>query len=370
MGTRMQWDIFCKVIDNHGDLGVCWRLACQLAAAGERARLWVDDPTALHWMAPAGCDGVQVIDWSDAEAVRRAVADPVPDVLVEAFGCDPEPALIARFAQAPSPAQAWINLEYLSAEPYVEKLHRLPSPVFKGPGAGLTKRFFYPGFTPATGGLLREPALPARQAAFDRKAWLAGRGIDWNGEMLVSLFCYEPPALAQLLDHLAQAGSTAAPVRLLVTAGRATAAVQTAVHDKKWPQPNQGGREPLSISYLPWLRQDDFDHLLWACDLNFVRGEDSVVRALWAGQAFVWQIYPQADQAHQAKLHAFLDMLQAPPSLRQFHEVWNGLQTELPAPELPLWTGCARAARQRLQQQPDLATQLLDFVMQKQAPAP
>src|SRR5690606_17255620 len=111
MGTRMQWDIFCKVIDNHGDLGVCWRLACQLAAAGERARLRVGAPTALSWMAPAGCDGVQVIDWSDAQAVRRAVADPAPDVLVEAFGCDPEPELIARFEQAPRNVQAWINLE-------------------------------------------------------------------------------------------------------------------------------------------------------------------------------------------------------------------------------------------------------------------
>ena len=95
-----------------------------------------------------------------------------------------------------------------------------------------------------------------------------------------------------------------------------------------------------------------------------------LVRALWAGRAFVWQIYPQADQAHQAKLQAFLDMLQAPPSLRRFHEVWNGLQGPLPEPELPLWTGCARAARQRLQQQPDLVTQLLAFVMQKQGATP
>ncbi|MDO9113273.1 MAG: elongation factor P maturation arginine rhamnosyltransferase EarP [Polaromonas sp.] len=374
MDHRPQWDIFCKVIDNHGDIGVCWRLCAQLAARGQRVRLWVDDASALHWMAPEGCEGVTVLPWLEPLGMNILRLEAAPcEVLVEAFGCDIAPEFIAACAdreRATGQKPVWINLEYLSAEPWVERCHALPSPVQRGPAAGWTKWFFYPGFTAATGGLLREPALPARQAAFDRKAWLAGRGIDWNGEMLVSLFCYEPPALAQLLDHLVQAGSTAAPVRLLVTAGRATAAVQTAVHDKKWPQPNQDGREPLSISYLPWLRQDDFDHLLWACDLNFVRGEDSVVRALWAGQAFVWQIYPQADQAHQAKLHAFLDMLQAPPSLRQFHEVWNGLQTELPAPELPLWTGCARAARQRLQQQPDLATQLLDFVMQKQAPAP
>ena len=57
----MRWDIFCKVIDNHGDLGVCWRLACGLAAQGETVRLWVDDPSALAWMAHGGCQGVTVI---------------------------------------------------------------------------------------------------------------------------------------------------------------------------------------------------------------------------------------------------------------------------------------------------------------------
>ena len=52
---------------------------------------------------------------------------------------------------------------------------------------------------------------------------------------------------------------------------------------------------------LPLLTQRDYDHLLWACDLNFVRGEDSFVRAQWAGAPFVWQIYPQDDGAHAAQ---------------------------------------------------------------------
>ncbi|RZI87146.1 MAG: DUF2331 family protein, partial [Variovorax sp.] len=228
----MRWDLFCKVIDNHGDLGVCWRLACQLAANGDAVRLWVDDASALSWMAPSGHDGVSVIDWGDAEAQRAAVAATPPDVLIEAFGCDPAPELIAHFADAAGAAgatgrtHAWVNLEYLSAEPYVERLHRLPSPVFRGPGEGLTKYFFYPGFTAATGGLLREADLTTRQAAFDRRAWLAAQGIDWQGERLVTLFCYEPAGLAELLAQL-DAGPE--PTRLLVTTGRATAATQVAV---------------------------------------------------------------------------------------------------------------------------------------------
>ena len=270
----MRWDIFCRVIDNHGDLGVCWRLACQLAGRGEAVRLWVDEGAALAWMAPQGCPGVTVIDWSDARAIEAAVVAPAPEVLIEAFGCDPAQALIERFAQqvrATGRRGAWINLEYLSAELYVERLHGLPSPVFRGAGDGLTKRFFYPGFTAATGGLLREPDLAARQAAFDRFAWLNAYRIAWQGERLTSLFCYEPATLAPLL---AQWSAGIAPTRLLVTPGRAAQAVRAAA-------PSELGR--LRIDYLPHLPQPAFDELLWACDLNFVRGEDSMVRALWAG---------------------------------------------------------------------------------------
>jgi uncharacterized repeat protein (TIGR03837 family) len=363
----MHWDIFCKVIDNHGDLGVCWRLACQLAAPGERVRLWVDDATALNWMAPTGCEGVRVIDWLDAAAVQRAVAEPPPDVLIEAFGCDPAPELIARFAEptaSGAPRRAWINLEYLSAEPYVERLHKLPSPVFRGSGTGLTKRFFYPGFTPATGGLLREPDLLQRQANFDRARWLAAQQIPWEGERLVSLFCYEPPALAALLAQLA-AGP--APTRLLVTAGRATHAVRAALPGRTPPSPASSGHGALSISYLPYLAQPDFDHLLWSCDLNFVRGEDSFVRALWAGAPLVWQIYPQDDDAHHAKLGAWLDWLGAPPSLRLFHHAWNGFGDHpLPALEtLGPWRESVLRGRELLLAQDDLVTQLRQLVAGK-----
>lgn len=369
MNRSQQWDIFCKVIDNHGDAGVCWRLSAELARRGERVRLWIDDASALQWMAPKGCDGVTVLPWLEPLGLNLLRLDATPcDVLVEAFGCEVAPEFIAACARAERVSgtkPVWINLEYLSAEPYVERCHTLPSPVHKGPAAGWTKWFFYPGFTPATGGLLREASLQARRAAFDRQAWLAGRGISANAALLVAMFCYEPTALATLLAGFAQHGLDGRPVRLMVTTGRAEKAVKALPEINKWLQPNNHGNSLLSISYLPWLSQDDFDHLLWSCDLNFVRGEDSVVRALWAGQPFVWQVYPQGDQAHLAKLQAFLDMLQAPPSLRRFHEVWNGLQGDLPAPELAPWAACVRAAAQRLQIQADLTTQLMDFAASK-----
>ena len=346
----MLWDIFCKVIDNHGDLGVCWRLACNLALRGEAARLWIDDASALGWMAPQGQAGVQVGGWAPDDVF------PAPgDVVVEAFGCDLPESVAVAMAARPKPPR-WINLEYLTAEGYAARAHRLPSPVLSGPATGLVKHFFYPGFTEGTGGLLREPDLLERQARFDRAAWLRSVGIEPGPGRTVSLFCYEPAALPALLRQLEAA---AEPTRLLVTAGRAAAGVREQLQQQG---PPNGTRSLLSISYLPLLAQRDYDHLLWACDFNFVRGEDSLVRALWAGRPFAWQIYPQHDNAHQTKLLAFLDWLQAPPSLRTFHTGWNGITAELPSIDLPGWHACAQAARARLLAQDDLVTQLLRFV--------
>ena len=339
----MRWDIFCRVIDNHGDAGVCWRLSAELAARGESVRLWMDDSTMLAWMAPQGARGVKVLPWRD----------PLPheepgEVVVEAFGCDPPPGFVARMAARAQPP-AWLNLEYLSAEPYVERSHGLPSPVMSGPGAGLTKRFFYPGFTPRTGGLLREQDLAARRAAFERSELLEAMGIP-PGEQVLSLFCYEPAVLPQLLDQLARSGR---PTHLLVTAGRAAAAVRAL---------GAGAHGSLRLHWLPLLDQRGYDELLWSCDLNFVRGEDSLVRGLLAGVPLVWQIYPQDDAAHHAKLQAFLDWLQPPADLRDFFLAWNGLTTgPLPALDPAGWQATAAAALRQVNALPELAGALMRF---------
>ena len=375
MTGPLRWDIFCQVIDNHGDIGVCWRLAAELGASGHAVRLWVDDASALAWMAPDGAPGVQVLPWPD-----QAPAEGPGDVVVEAFGCEIAPDFIAAIDRQTSvngKKTLWINLEYLSAEGYVERCHRLPSPLVAGPGAGLTRWFFYPGFTPATGGLLREPGLLARQARFDRQAWRAaqrpGRAAQRPGqaappgERWISLFCYEPAALPALLAQCALH-----PTRLLVTPGRATAATRAALQklDENGLQGSPQQRGQLSFSYLDPCPQAAFDEMLWACDLNLVRGEDSLVRALWAGRALVWQIYPQHDNAHHDKLRAFLDWLDAPASLRQFHACWNGLDAApIVLPDdatLAQWALCVQAARARLQAQDDLTTQILGFALEKQ----
>ena len=358
----LRWDIFCRVIDNFGDLGVCWRLACNLVARGQTARLWVDDLAAMDWLAPTGAAGVQICHWTAPLDTRLITPG---DVLVEAFGCDIDIEFIASYAYMISTTGQkchWINLEYLSAEAYVSRCHGLPSPVMSGPGAGLSKHFFYPGLTAETGGLLREPELGQRQAQFDRQLWLTKLGINWQGKRLVSLFCYEPAGLGPLLDQLA--ADTQHPTCMLVTPGRAKNALLHEIFNKSRLKSPWNKHNALTFFYLPQLTQIDFDHLLWACDINFVRGEDSLVRALWAGKPLVWQIYPQLDNAHVPKLEAFLNWLNAPASLREFHALWNGLEPDAEVPDfVPMdWQDCITRAKAQLLAQQDLATQLLGFV--------
>lgn len=338
------WDVYCRVIDNLGDAGVCWRLAVNLAQRGQRVRLFIDDAAPLVFMAPSGAQGVEVLPWP----APGAGLEP-GDVVIEAFGCELPPDTVAAMAQRPA-SPVWLNLEYLSAEGYVERSHGLPSPQANG----LRKWFFYPGFTSRTGGLLREVGLEERQHTFNRDAWLSAQGIPRQaGERVVTLFCYDNPALPALLHNLAEQ-----PTLLLLTPGLAQQQVASAPPG-------------VRLHRLPWLTQAGFDELLWASDLNFVRGEDSLARALWAGAPFVWQAYPQHDGAHAAKLQALIDQLQLPPEVTRLWRAWNGLHS--PWPGLPplqtAWSASVQAAQRALGAQPDLATQLLGFVHAQQAAA-
>jgi uncharacterized repeat protein (TIGR03837 family) len=391
-GTMQVWDIFCRVVDNYGDAGVTWRLARQLAAEhGVAPRLWIDEPAALARMCP-GLDlalPVQTIEkvelrhWTTEAATA---ADAIAAVVIEAFACELPPAYATGMAgRVPPPV--WINLEYLSAEDWVEGAHKLASPQAR---AGddqapiqqvLNKYFFFPGFTPATGGLLRERGLmqvrakfqadPAAQAVLWRALGVPPREEAPAGELRVSLFAYENPVLPALLAAWA-AGDT--PLRCMVPEGRVLPQVAAffGVSNAKPGIAMSRGR--LAVHVLPFTDQPGYDRLLWACDLNFVRGEDSFVRAQWAARPFVWQIYPQAEAAHHAKLAAFWQRYRdglpeeaARAMLRLWRgwngiaatdcpEAWAGLMQQQPALEFHAEDWAARCATQT-----DLAAQLVEF---------
>ena len=378
----MIWDIFCRVIDNYGDIGVCWRLSADLAARGAQVRLWADDTSALTWMAPGALQGewpgVQVRHWSASCDAAVLAGLPLADVWVEGFGCEMPPEFIAhcvaRYQSAASghDRPVWLNLEYLSAETYVERCHGLQSPIMQGPARGWHKTFFYPGFSPNTGGLLREPDLTARQQAFGTRArqhFLQRFTALREGEQVVSLFCYTPALLKPWLRQLA---AQATPTLLLVAHGSTQITVRQCLAELAWTDTDSAGA--LRVVYLPPLSQPDFDLLLLSCDLNFVRGEDSVVRALWAGKPFVWQIYPQSDGAHSAKLEAFLQRLALDETVAALHRAWNGLATPAAAasalelfcmPNRNHWQAQVQAARNNLWDLQDLASALNDFTQKK-----
>ena len=366
------WDIFCCVVDNYGDIGVTWRLARQLVAEHNLSvRLWVDELAAFTRLCPQAdptallqhVDGVEVRHWQ-AEWLAVAPAQ----VVIGAFACQLPTAYVEAMVRQPRPP-LWLNLDYLSAEDWVEGCHGLPSPQSNG----LRKVFFFPGFTSGTGGLLREADLLARRQAFEqsgREAFLRGLGIEPKaGARLLSLFAYENPGLASWLQVLSE---DARHNHLLVPEGRILGDVRSWLGVDALAVGDVHERGALTVQILPFVSQDDYDRVLWSCDFNAVRGEDSFVRAQWAARPLLWHIYVQEEYAHWEKLEAFLDLYTqglSAPAAAALVELWRAWNMDRDMGQawqqvLHHWDELAAHAGQwcaAQAAQPDLATALVQF---------
>ena len=331
--TPLRWDIFCNVVDNFGDIGVCWRLARQLVAEhGFPVRLWVDELAVFRHLCPEvePDKPQQVVLGVDVRHWEGDFSGVIPgDIVIEAFACRlPERFEVAMAERHQQPV--WINLDYLSAEAWVSGYHALPSP---HPRLPLTKHFFFPGFNEKTGGLLRENHLESHRQAFRTSPTATIQFLEElnmqsmrSGSLMVSLFSYENPALEDLLDVWSK-GSR--PVCCLAPSTR-----RNPILERFAGQVLQTGdvmeKGQLELRLVPFVPQTGYDTLLWLCDLNLVRGEDSFVRAQWAAKPMVWQIYPQEEKAHLVKLAAFLDLYceglieKEAKTVRSFFLAWNG----------------------------------------------
>ncbi|MBW5806096.1 elongation factor P maturation arginine rhamnosyltransferase EarP [Burkholderia sp. COPS] len=338
-GEPIACDLFCTVIDNFGDIGVCWRLARQLAHEhGWQVRLFIDDLRTFSRLLP-GVDpdaGRQTVDTIVVEHWHAEVGDAleIADVVIEAFACELPGAYLAAMARR-ARRPVWINLEYLSAEDWVADFHLRPSPHPRYP---LLKTFFFPGLSAGTGGVLKEHDLDSRRTAFEadaaaRDAWwrrATGGAPPAAGTTVISLFAYENPAVDALL---AQWRDGPSPVVALVPSGRVSPAVARFFGVESFDAGTHAHSGNLTAHGLAFVPQADYDPLLWAADINFVRGEDSFVRAQWARKPFVWHIYPQADDVHLPKLDAALAHLSAGladaprTALERFWHAWNGAGT-------------------------------------------
>ena len=370
--------LFCKVVDNYGDIGICWRLARQLQHEHCVAvTLWVDDLRSFQRLCPEVSTesahqqiaGIQVRHWKDQEGVFTP--DDIADIVIEFFACDIPPGYITAMAQC-NPRPVWFNLEGLTAEEWVEGCHTLPS---SHPRLPLTKHFFFPGFTEKTGGLLHESTLQAERSAFQAdpaamQTFLRNLGLT-PGEIAsykVSLFCYSHAPVAALFQAW-QDGDVA--VTCLVPEGVASKAVADFFFQAEAKVGAVTTRGALTVRVLPFIPQPDYDRLLWACDLNFVRGEDSWVRAQWACRPFVWHIYPQDENLHHKKLKAFLQRYASDiDSLTTLSLHWNDAMNAS-ASWSALWDACyadrekitRRAVewQQQMLENGDLTSNLLKF---------
>jgi uncharacterized repeat protein (TIGR03837 family) len=311
----MHADIFCRVVDNYGDIGVTWRLARQLQSEhGWSIRLWVDILDSFNKLEARVSpernlqivDNIEVVSWTN----------PAPDiaphpVVIASFSCELPPAFQARMTPEDT---LWINLEYLSAEAWVEGCHGLPSLR----SDGLNSNFFFPGFTSQTGGLIRESGLlsardswqadPNRQLQWIKSLGVSPEGLQtWRSGRLISAFCYPQAPLSAFCKDLA---SDPVSTLLLIPKGIAS----------DTPSGQQGN---LHIARIPFTTQQEYDQTLWTADLNIVRGEDSFVRALWAAKPAIWHIYPQTEDTHLVKLDAWLARTSLPAAAQSCIRNWN-----------------------------------------------
>ncbi|MDD3020362.1 MAG: elongation factor P maturation arginine rhamnosyltransferase EarP [Alphaproteobacteria bacterium] len=295
-------DLFCRVIDNFGDVGVCWRLARQLAVEENlQVRLYLDDLASLYRIVPEPDQSVQLVKWVDDLVYTESA-----DLVIEAFACDLPDQVIEAMKERDRPP-VWIDLEYLTAEDWALSCHAIPS---VHPSTGLQKTLFFPGFVEESGGLLRENDLIERRDGFQsdvfaQNQWRRTHNLPEFDENCIDLsfFSYKTAPIEAFFDELSEY-SRAVRVFYPVLEGFGV--------EK---------RGYLTIYRVPFFSQSDYDYLLWTCDGNFVRGEDSFVRAGFAAKPMIWNIYVQENDAHLVKMRAFLDLYRA----AFLPNVWEGL---------------------------------------------
>jgi uncharacterized repeat protein (TIGR03837 family) len=342
---QQHWHIFCRVVDNFGDIGVCWRLAKQLTQQHhQQVTLWVDELPSFHQIChqvdatrqTQQIENINTAQWPSSQTTFSQ--EDIPDVIIEAFACELpchyRAAMQQKWRQhsGTRPAFAWINLEYLSAEPWVESCHLAPSPV-----EGMRKTFFFPGFTAKTGGILFDSKLitlpktlsspAAKQRAIEHICQKSGVPTPPFCNRQITLFAYPDAVFENLIDALIADQQT--PTQLWLLGGTLDQRIGQHLGEATLETPQSITRGALTITRLPFLNQEDYDSLLALADFNAVRGEESFVRAQMLGKPMLWHIYPQEENSHHDKLNAFLALYcvgsdnPLSETLKQLHQHWN-----------------------------------------------
>jgi uncharacterized repeat protein (TIGR03837 family) len=340
----MRIAIFCRTIDNYGDVGVSWRLARALQHTwGAAVTFYLDRLEIMQKWYPALCFG-EVIENTQIAPWAAALSSPTPDITLEMFGASLDENFIDHMTATKAPP-FWANIEYLSSEDWVDGANGNKA---AHPRTGLPKHTFIPGLHEKGAGLLIEDDFFARRDHFQNdinaeNAWRAKNFLPLRDGRCkdISLFAYSHAPLERLYDAFKNVKT---PFRIFVP-------------EDLYP----GLQLPSSVTLIryPFLQQDDYDRLLWAMDANFVRGEDSLSRAVLAGRPLIWQPYAQENNFHEVKLAAFLQKYKENSgflnltTLEKSHALWNGAAS-FDATDLlhividPAWRQAAKAVSDRI----------------------
>lgn len=302
-------DIFCEIIDNFGDIGVVYRLAKELKTFynGEvKIRVILNRMDEfLNMNKKAKNVDYQEIDdiiyMTDKYLAKNICTFSPANVIIETFGCH---ILEGYLEKAKVESSLLINLEYLSGEDWIEGIHLMESPL----GAEkLKKYFFMPGFTEKTGGVIVDSLFLNRKkdVLANKEFYLKKYVPEIDGNyFLGTVFSYEKNFLP-LLHTLSENGKENC---LLILGEKSQTSIKEIAKNLNisYLKEDSYRYKNTLIKFIPFLEQEEYEELINLADYNFVRGEDSFVRALLTGKPFVWHIYLQDEMAHMDKIDGFI----------------------------------------------------------------
>jgi len=302
-------DIFCEIIDNYGDIGVVYRTAKELQKIFPKSKIRaflnrLDEFKKINSqvldLPSQNIDGIEYItfDYLRDNANELLTAQ----VIIEAFGCQiPEEYMEIAYDNS----ELLINLEYLSAEDWIEDFHLQSSPLGRGK---LKKVFFMPGFTEKSGGVITDSNYLERiQRVLENKEFYEKKYLsdieDRENKIVGTLFSYEKN-FTPLLEDLKKLDKDV----VILAMGEKTHSLRKILKNfsiEDFRNFLKYGK--IEIRFLNFLNQEEYEELINIVDFNFVRGEDSFIRAVLTGKPYMWHIYCQEEYAHMDKIEGFLD---------------------------------------------------------------
>ena len=279
-------DIFCQVIDNYGDVGVAYRLAREFKRVypNKKLRFVINQIEELNLIRKS--ENIEVILYKDISKIENSA-----DLIIESFGCEIPKEYMDKVLKK---SKLIINLEYFSAEKWVDDFHLQESFL----GGNLKKYFFIPGLSEKSGGILLDNEFLERKKKVEanKEYYLEKFEIKEKYDLVGSIFSYEKN-FDSLIEELKKLDKK---IILLILSEK------TQKNFIKYFD-NGNNYDKIKFVKLPFFTYDKYEELLALCDFNLVRGEDSFVRALLLGKPFLWHIYPQDENTHIKKLESFLE---------------------------------------------------------------